>query len=67
MFGYRLKIEPELLEKLKSCAETAGYATVDEFIVHTLEKEVARLATPQDGDEDAELVKKRLQGLGYID
>jgi hypothetical protein len=66
MLGYRLKIEPALLDKLKVCAEASGYATVDEFITHTLEKEVQRLAMPEDG-ESADVVKKRLQGLGYLD
>ena len=38
MFGYKLKIDDDLLEKLKKCSEVAGYASVDEFIIHALEK-----------------------------
>ena len=67
MFGYKVKIEDDLLEKLKQCAEASGYASVDEFIHHTLEKEVARLMGPGVGTEDEEAVKKRLRGLGYIE
>ncbi len=68
MFGYRLKIEDPLLEKVKKCAAAAGYSSLDEFVLHTLEKEVARLEGPLDGDpESEETVRKRLQGLGYIE
>lgn len=68
MFGYRVKIEGELLEKAKRCAAKAGYASLDEFVQHTLEKEVARLEGPQGGDpESEETIRKRLQGLGYIE
>jgi hypothetical protein len=68
MFGYRLKIEGELLARASKCAEDSGYASLDEFLIHTIEKEIARLMGPGDGSsETEETVKKRLQGLGYID
>ncbi len=68
MFGYRLKLEGELLERATKCAEDSGYASLDEFLLHTIEKEVNRLMGPGEaGPETAESVKKRLQGLGYID
>ncbi len=68
MFGYRLKIEGDLLEKARKCAEASGYASLDEFLLHTIEKEITRLMGPGDGEPDTEeVVKKRLQGLGYIE
>ena len=68
MFGYRLKIEGELLEKARKCAEASGYSSLDEFLLHTIEKEVTRLLGPgEHGSQTAEEVKKRLQGLGYIE
>ena len=68
MFGYRLKIEGELLEKSKKCAEDSGYSSLDEFLLHTIEKEVTRLLGPgEGGSQTPEEVKKRLQGLGYIE
>jgi hypothetical protein len=67
MFGsYKIKIEGELLEKVKKCSEAAGYASIDEFVTHMLEKEIKKILPPDEGDS-AELVKKRLQGLGYIE
>jgi len=63
MFGkHSIKLDRALLERLKEAAERAGYSSVDEFVVHVLEKELARGGG---GDSDEE-IKKRLEGLGYI-
>ncbi|MBI1738212.1 MAG: hypothetical protein HYR58_03100 [Acidobacteria bacterium] len=67
MFGNRIKIDDELFEKIKQCAAKAGYASPEEFIQHVLEKEVARLSGGDAGRDPEEEVKKRLQGLGYIE
>ena len=60
--GSKIRIEKELLEKIKKYAAIAGYSTPEEFVQHALEKEIAQLEDAQGEDE----VKKRLQGLGYI-
>jgi hypothetical protein len=39
-----------------------GYSSVEEFITHALEKELAVL---EEADSEEE-IRKRLQGLGYI-
>ena len=62
MFGSKIKLDKHLLEKVKRYAEIAGYSSVDEFITHALEKEIAQLEEADSEDE----IKKRLQGLGYI-
>ncbi|HEY7098695.1 MAG TPA: hypothetical protein VH437_18345 [Terriglobales bacterium] len=69
MFGsHRVKIEGELLEKAKKCADAAGYESVDEFVIHMLEKEIKKILPPEEGDSTSkEMMKKRLQGLGYIE
>ena len=68
MFGNRIKIDGELLEKVKKCAAAAGYSSPQEFVAHVLEKEIARLEAPGEERRDpTEEVKKRLQGLGYIE
>ena len=69
MFGsHKVKIEGELLEKAKKCSEAAGYETVDEFVIHMLEKEIKKIMPPEEGDSvSKEMMKKRLQGLGYIE
>jgi metal-responsive CopG/Arc/MetJ family transcriptional regulator len=63
MFGPKVKLDRELYERLQRCAEAAGYSSTDEFIRHTLEKAAAAI---EEADSEEE-IKKRLQGLGYID
>jgi hypothetical protein len=63
MFGPKIKIDREMYERLRTCAQAAGYSSVDEFVLHVLEKEIDRVTK---GDSDAEAAKKRLKGLGYI-
>jgi hypothetical protein len=58
-----VKLEKDLYNKIKKCADVAGYSSTDEFIVHVLEKEMAKV---DEGDSDEELAAK-LKGLGYIE
>lgn len=68
MFANKIKLEDDLFEKLKKCAAAAGYASVDEFVAHVLEKEVNRILGPGDAERNPEEeIRKRLQGLGYIE
>jgi hypothetical protein len=68
MFGNRVTIDDELYAKAKKCAELAGYSSADEFIQHVLEKEIKQIMGSDSGDGGTpEEIKKRLQGLGYIE
>jgi hypothetical protein len=68
MFSNRVKMDDELYERAKKCAELAGYATAEEFIQHVVEKEITKILGPGSGeDATPEEIKKRLQGLGYIE
>jgi hypothetical protein len=58
----KVKIDKALLDKIKEYAEMSGYSSVEEFITHCLEKEVAKI---EDSDSEEE-IKKKLKGLGYI-
>jgi len=58
----KVKLDKELLEKVKKFAQMAGYSSSQEFITHCLEKEIAKL---EESDSEEE-VKKKLKGLGYI-
>jgi hypothetical protein len=60
--GDKIKIDKGLLERARKFASVAGYSSVDEFIAHLIEKELASL----EGAGDDEEVKRRLKGLGYI-
>lgn len=62
MFGSKIKLDKDLLERVRKISEIAGYSSVEEFISHALEKELAKL---EDADSEEE-IKKRLKGLGYL-
>ena len=68
MFGsHKVKIEGELLDKVKQCSDAAGYESVDEFVIHMLEKEIKKIMPPEESNTSKEDVQKRLRGLGYIE
>jgi hypothetical protein len=62
MFGSGIKLDKALLAKVKRYADLAGYSSVDEFVTHVLEKELAKI----EGSESEEEIRKKLKGLGYI-
>lgn len=59
----KIKINSNLLARAKDTAESAGYTSVEEFVTHLLETELAK---NQSSDND-EKVADQLRGLGYID
>lgn len=58
-----IKLDKDLFERIKRCADAGGYSSPQEFVKHVLEKE---LSTIEEGESDEEIVKK-LQGLGYLE
>ena len=60
--GKKIKISKELYERIEKYAAMAGYSSVDEFIIHALEKELQQLEEAQSDEE----IKEKLKGLGYL-
>jgi len=58
----KVKIDKNLIDKVRKYAELSGYSSVEEFITHVLEKELAKI---EESDSEEE-IKKKLKGLGYI-
>ena len=58
----KIKLDKDLVDKVKRYADIAGYSSPEEFITHALEKELAKL---EDAGSEEEL-RQRLRGLGYI-
>jgi 4-hydroxy-3-methylbut-2-enyl diphosphate reductase IspH len=58
-----IKLNKNLMAKVKKCATAGGYSTPEEFVEHVLEREIAKL---EDAGSDEEIVR-RMQGLGYLD
>jgi hypothetical protein len=64
MFKTTVKLNKELYQKVKRCAEAAGYSSADEFVIHVLEKELAKI---EDDTQSNEEIVRKLKGLGYLE
>ncbi len=62
IFGSGVKLDKGLIARVKRISDLAGYSSVEEFITHALEKELAQLESAGSEEE----LKKRLKGLGYL-
>ena len=64
MFGssVKIKIESDLMDRIRKVADVAGYATAEEFVVHVLEKEMLHFEDAGSDDD----IRDKLKGLGYI-
>jgi len=63
MVSGTIKIRKDLVQRLARYAKAAGYSSMQEFVEHVLERELAKLEDTQSDQEIAE----KLKGLGYID
>jgi metal-responsive CopG/Arc/MetJ family transcriptional regulator len=63
MFKNTIKLNKDLMTRVRRCSEAAGYSSPEEFVEHVLERELAKI---EDAASDEEIVKK-LKGLGYLD
>lgn len=61
--GDKLKLDKDLLAKVRKYSGIAGYATPEEFVRHVLEREIAKF---EEGGDSEDEIRKRMQGLGYI-
>jgi hypothetical protein len=65
-----LKIPRPLYDKISRVIEGSGYNSVTDFVVYVLRDLVASHKVPGAAgfsNDDIELVKQRLAGLGYLD
>ena len=58
-----LKLNKALCDRAKEHAEQSGYSSLEEFVEHVLERELARLGEAGSRDE----VENKLKGLGYLE
>ena len=63
----KLNLDKDLLARAEKHAAGAGYSSLTEFVAHLIEKELAGAKDAAPEAVDADEMKKRLQGLGYID
>lgn len=59
----KIKIDDNLYDRVKKVAEVAGYSSPEEFMVHIIERELAKV----EASDDEKTVIERLKGLGYLE
>jgi predicted HicB family RNase H-like nuclease len=59
----KIRIDPSLLDRAKRAAEAAGYSSVEEFVAHSIENELAK----HEAEEAERQVTDQLRGLGYVE
>jgi Arc/MetJ-type ribon-helix-helix transcriptional regulator len=60
----KIRMEPEMLERIRRVARAGGYSSEQEFVMHVLERELEQL-DPGDGESEEE-IRRKMEGLGYI-
>jgi len=58
----KIKLDKDLMDKVRKFAKMSGYSSPEEFVTHCLEREISSLEQSDSEDE----IKKKLKGLGYI-
>ncbi|HZL56310.1 MAG TPA: hypothetical protein VFC21_04480 [Bryobacteraceae bacterium] len=59
----KIRIDSAIGERARKAAEKAGYSSVEEFVRHAVEKELATMEEAEGREE----VAKQLKGLGYLE
>ena len=63
MLRSTIKLNKNLWDKVKRCAEAGGYSSPQEFVEHVLEKEITKIEESESNEE----IAKKLKGLGYLE
>jgi Arc/MetJ-type ribon-helix-helix transcriptional regulator len=58
-----VKLRKSLCDRARVLVEKAGYSSLEEFIEHAIEKDLARL---EEAESKEDLLQK-LKGLGYLE
>lgn len=61
----KLKIDNEIKDRLEKVSEAGGYSSVEEFVLLIIQRELDKLDPEADESEDD--IRKKLEGLGYMD
>jgi len=59
----KVEFEDALWTRVRKYAETAGYSSAQEFVLHAVERQIDT-ASPA---EDDRATAKKIKGLGYLD
>lgn len=62
LFRRKIVLDDQLWQRAQAHVEKVGYSSVEEFVIHCIEKE---LDAPSAADQ--EQIEERLRGLGYLE
>lgn len=62
LFKRKITIDDQLWQRAQAHVEKVGYSSVEEFVIHCIEKE---LYAPSAADQAQ--IDERLRGLGYLE
>ena len=62
LFKRKIALDDQLWQRAQAHVERVGYSSVEEFVIHCIEKE---LSAPSAADQ--ERIDERLKGLGYLE
>lgn len=61
----KLKMDSETLERVRKVARAGGYSSSEEFVLHVLQRELDSLS-PDSGESEEE-IRRKMEGLGYME
>ncbi|MCD4776137.1 MAG: hypothetical protein K8S15_08845 [Candidatus Aegiribacteria sp.] len=65
MAKLKLKIDSSTIERIRKVSEAGGYSSPEEFVIHIIERELDTL-DPGEGESEED-IRKKMEGLGYIE
>ena len=61
----KLKLDNETIERIRKVSEVGGYSSPEEFVIHIIERELDTL--DPDNTESEEDIRRKMEGLGYLE
>ncbi len=65
MVKLKLKFDSATVERIRKISEAGGYSSPEEFLMHIIERELDSM-DPDQGESEEE-IRRKMQGLGYIE
>ncbi len=65
MHKLKLKLDNETIERIRKVYEVGGYSSPEEFVIHIIERELEALDSGS--NESEEDIRRKMEGLGYIE
>ncbi len=65
MVKLKLKFDSATIERIRKVSSVGGYSSPEEFLMHIIERELDSM-DPDQGESEEE-IRRKMQGLGYIE